>query len=67
MAEKMKAVQVFTEPIKFKRADPAALAGFDPITRICTMNCGPHRQDPRTSKERKFLCDDCMEIKNDGK
>jgi hypothetical protein len=48
------------KPIEFPRADPAELAKFDPITKVCTMNCGPHAQDPRTDKERRFLCDDCM-------
>lgn len=43
----------------FTRADPAELARFDPATRICTMNCGPHRDDPRTEAERKLLCPDC--------
>lgn len=46
--------------IKFTRADPAELTEFDPDTKVCTMNCGPHKQDPRTDKERKFLCDDCL-------
>lgn len=48
-------------PIQWPRADPAALAAFDPCTRYCTMNCGPHRDDPRTSAERKLLCGDCVE------
>ncbi len=46
-------------PIEWTRADPAELAKFDPASRICTMNCGPHRLDPRTRAERIFLCDDC--------
>jgi len=45
----------------FPRADPAALAAFDPSTKLCTMNCGPHRDDPRTRAERKLLCGDCVE------
>jgi len=49
-----------TEPIQFPRADHAALARFDPSTATCTMNCGPHRQDPRTAAERRFLCGDCL-------
>jgi hypothetical protein len=49
-------------PIKFPRADPEALAKFDPRTKQCTMNCGPHRDDPRSEKECKFLCDDCVEV-----
>ncbi|EAQ6244211.1 hypothetical protein B1S15_24475 [Salmonella enterica] len=43
------------------RADPEALAAFDPDTKTCTMNCGPHAADPRSSKERKFLCQDCYQ------
>ena len=38
-----------------------SLAAFDPSTRYCTMNCGPHRDDPRTNAERKLLCGDCVE------
>jgi hypothetical protein len=47
-------------PIVWRRADPEALAQFDPNSKICTMNCGPHIDDPRTDKERKFLCDECQ-------
>lgn len=47
------------KPIEFQRADPKALSEFDPSTKRCTMNCGPHKDDPRSNKERKFLCDDC--------
>lgn len=43
----------------WRRADPAALATFDPRTKVCSMNCGPHSLDPRTSAERLFLCDEC--------
>ena len=46
-------------PLTFPRADPDALKAFDPRTKICVMNCGPHNLDPRDDKERKFLCDDC--------
>lgn len=46
--------------IKFPRADPKALASFDPNTKRCTMNCGPHAKDQRSEAERKFLCDDCI-------
>ena len=49
------------DALHFTRADPAALAAFDPSTRYCTMNCGPHRDDPRTQAERKLLCGDCVE------
>lgn len=54
-------------PLVFPRADPAELAKFDPRTKECTMNCGPHRLDPRGEKERRFLCEDCytVEVKND--
>ena len=48
-------------PLAFTRADPAALASFDPRTKICSMNCGPHRDDPRTREERLLLCDECYE------
>lgn len=49
------------DALHFTRADPAALARFDPKTKLCTMNCGPHRDDPRTDAERKLLCGDCVE------
>lgn len=57
---KKKPVPLVTKPIEFPRADPKALAEFDPTTKICTMNCGPHRDDPRDVKERLFLCTDCL-------
>lgn len=46
-------------PIDWPRADPAALANFDPATKTCNMNCGPHAQDPRCRNERLLLCSDC--------
>lgn len=46
-------------PIEWPRADPVALATFDPATKTCVMNCGPHGLDPRSREERKFLCTDC--------
>jgi hypothetical protein len=49
-------------PIHWPRADPALLAAFDPRTKICQMNCGAHRDDPRTEAERKLLCDDCWPV-----
>lgn len=49
-------------PIEWKRADPTALAAFDPASKLCTMNCGPHGRDPRNQDERMFLCDDCLSI-----
>lgn len=42
------------------RANPKELAAFDPSTKRCEFNCGPHSDDPRTAKERKFLCTDCQ-------
>lgn len=48
--------------IEWPRADPLALAYFDPRSKICTMNCGPSVHDPRTAAERKFLCDDCEPV-----
>lgn len=48
------------KPIEWPRADPTELATFDQRTKVCTMNCGPHAQDPRTEKERQFLCGDCL-------
>jgi hypothetical protein len=47
----------------FERADPEALAKFNEHTKRCTMNCGPHRLDPRSDKERKFLCPECQEVR----
>lgn len=41
------------------RADQAALAAFDTATKRCTHNCGPALNDPRTAKERLYLCDLC--------
>lgn len=51
--------QLPATPIEFSRADPAELTKFDPSTKVCTMNCGGHRDDPRDYVERKLLCDDC--------
>lgn len=56
-----KCAPVAEEPLIFTRADMASLAKFDPSTKLCTMNCGPHAKDPRTTAERKFLCDECVE------
>jgi NTP pyrophosphatase (non-canonical NTP hydrolase) len=50
------------QAMEFRRADPEALAKFDPDTKRCTMNCGPHAKDTRTDKERKFLCDECITL-----
>lgn len=48
------------DSLHFPRADPAELARFDVRTKRCTMNCGPHREDPRSDAERKLLCGDCL-------
>lgn len=63
---KRKPVQPAAAPLVFTMADPAALALFDPRTKICSMNCGPHRFDPRSDIERAFLCPECYECKHDG-
>ncbi len=47
-------------PIVFTRADPRELERFDIRSKICTMNCGPHRDDPRTLAERRLLCPECL-------
>lgn len=47
-------------PFHWPRAEPAALASFDPATKLCTMNCGRSSDDPRSEKERQLLCDDCL-------
>jgi hypothetical protein len=60
----MKKREAPSKPIVWQRADPALLAQFDPDSKLCTMNCGPHRDDPRSAVERKFLCDDCLLVKN---
>lgn len=59
MTSRIKSAPVLEQPLTFTRADPAELARFDPATKICVMNCGPHRDDPRTPAERKLLCGDC--------
>lgn len=59
MATRIKPPAPLEQPLTFTRADPAELARFDPSTKICMMNCGPHRDDPRTSAERKLLCPEC--------
>lgn len=52
--------QAAAKPFDWPRADPAELAKFDPATKTCLMNCGQHRDDPRSEKERLFLCGDCQ-------
>ena len=59
---KKQKVTIAPQPIVFPRADPEALAAFDPRTKVCQMNCGPHRDDPRSPKERLFLCGDCWDV-----
>lgn len=54
------APEIEAKPLIFTRANPEALAAFDPRSKLCVMNCGPHAQDPRTAAERKFLCDECQ-------
>jgi hypothetical protein len=49
-------------PMVWPRADPEALARFDPRTKVCSMNCGPSSADPRTAAERSFLCDECWVV-----
>lgn len=59
-ARKTKPAQPAPErPIEWERADPAALASFDPASKTCDMNCGKHGLDPRSRDERLFLCDLC--------
>lgn len=58
-ARKTKPAPAPAAPIEWPRADPAALAKFDPASKVCTMNCGQHGQDPRSRAELKFMCDDC--------
>lgn len=65
MKTSKKPAVVEAKPITFTRADPAALASFDPRSKLCTMNCGPHAQDPRTPAERRFLCPECVEEWNE--
>lgn len=52
--------KVIEAAIAWGRADQEELDKFDPSSKICTMNCGPHRDDPRSHEERKFLCQDCI-------
>lgn len=50
------------QPIAWPRAKHSELVAFDPATKVCTMNCGPHRDDPRSAAERKLLCNDCLTV-----
>lgn len=49
----------------WERANPEALRAFDPHTKECTMNCGRSMMDPRSDKERKFLCEDCVPVQKE--
>lgn len=60
MIKKRRAELAEHQAIQWQRADKNALANFDPSTKVCTMNCGAHIDDPRSPKERKLLCSDCM-------
>ncbi len=57
--------QPYTAPMEWLRADSVALAAFDPNTKQCTMNCSPHKDDPRKEPERKLLCGDCLPLHAD--
>ena len=59
---KRKPAPPVVSPMVFTRADPAALARFDPRTKHCLMNCGRHSLDVRSKAERKFLCPECYEV-----
>lgn len=61
MKNKTSAPMKCLQPV-WPRADPAALRAFDSTTRICTMNCGPARGDPRREAERRLLCADCIPL-----
>ena len=52
-------------PPNWPRANPDELANFNPNTKVCTMNCDPHIDNPRTREERLFLCDECLTIQTD--
>jgi len=49
-------------PFVWERADPAELAKFDPLTKVCTMNCGQGSHDPRSRTEIMLMCDDCKVV-----
>ena len=52
---KKKQAPIIHHQLVFERVDPELLKNFDMSTKRCTMNCGPHAQDPRSEKERVFL------------
>lgn len=49
--------------ITWAHAGPKELAAFDPASKVCVMNCGPTRMDPRSAAERRLLCDECLPAK----
>ena len=44
----------------FERTIPEHLVGFDPASKVCTMNCCAIAADPRSAAERKYQCEDCV-------
>ena len=53
------------DPVLWPRADPKALAAFDPATKVCSHNCGQAVGDPRSENECKFLCDLCWRVEKE--
>jgi hypothetical protein len=51
-----------SESTEYSRVDPRELQAFDEQSKICNMNCGPSTGDPRSAKERKYLCPDCWVV-----
>lgn len=47
------------------KASRAALAAFDPATKVCSHNCGQSTNDPRSENECKFLCDLCWRVEKE--
>ncbi|MDH1335849.1 hypothetical protein N5D77_18150 [Comamonas thiooxydans] len=58
----LKRIEAQREPPPWPRADPKALAAFDPATKVCSHNCGQSKNDPRSENECKFLCDLCWRV-----
>lgn len=59
----MKQKREYKQPV-FPRSTEAEMVGFDLSSKVCTMNCGNHKDDPRTEKEHKFQCTDCIVKEN---
>lgn len=59
---KRKSPPLASKLIVFPRSDPAELARFDPESKTCVMNCGRSSDDPRSNKELKFQCDECVDV-----